>query len=375
MSFVVISGTGVFTPPESISNEELVTAFNLYVDHFNADHAAAIADGSLEPLQRSSCEFIEKASGIKKRHVMNRSGILDPLLMRPDIPERSNDSLSLQAEMGVEAARQAMAAAGKGADEIDAVLVACSNLQRPYPAIAIEIQDALGIDGYAVDMNMACSSAVFAIQAARDAILQGSARAVLVISPEICTGHLNFTDRDSHFIFGDACSAILLEDASLCRVTTPFEVVSTRLKTSFTNAIRNNFGFMNRACPAARDNPDKLFVQQGRKVFKEVTQMVSDLIGEHLAANGIEPSGVRRLWLHQANMNMNTLIGRKVMGRELTADDAPVILDTYANTSSAGSIIAFHTCQDDVQPGEVGVLCAFGAGYSVGSAILRRVQL
>lgn len=372
MSSIVISGTGLFTPAESISNQELVNAFNQYVADFNREHAVAIGRGDVEALQESSCEFIEKASGIKSRYVMNKSGILDPQSMCPHFPERADDQPSLQCEMGVAAARQALAAAGKGPEDVDAVLVACSNLQRPYPAVAIEIQEQLGIEGFAVDMNMACSSATFAIQSAGDCIGQGRARCVLIVNPEICTGHLNFRDRDCHFIFGDACTAIVVEDAAYCTHPAPFEILSTKLKTSFSNNIRNNFGFLNRTAPATVNAADKLFVQQGRKVFKEVIPMVATLITDHLAENGYSPTQLKRLWLHQANLSMNNLISKKVLGRDALADEAPIILDRYANTSSAGSIIAFHQHRDDLQVGDMGVLCSFGAGYSVGSVIVRK---
>ena len=82
-SRVVISGAGLFTPPESVSNHELVESFNAWVDHYNAEHADAIAAGELEPKVHSNVEFIEKASGIKSRFVMNKAGIVDPMRMFP----------------------------------------------------------------------------------------------------------------------------------------------------------------------------------------------------------------------------------------------------------------------------------------------------
>ncbi len=373
MKRTVISGSGLHTPTESISNQELVESFNQYVSQFNHEHVEAINRGELEPLLESSCEFIEKASGIKNRFVVDKHGILNPQIMAPRLEERDNNQPSIQCEMGVSAARQALQAAGKMPMDVDAILVACSNMQRPYPAIAIEIQQQLGIDGYAVDMNMACSSATFAIQTASDAICQGQARSILVINPEICSGHLNFRDRDSHFIFGDACTALLLEDISTCSAATTFEILSTKLKTSFSNNIRNNFGFLNHTSPETVGALDKLFVQQGRKVFKEVIPLVSSLILEHLTTNRIVPAQLKRLWLHQANLNMNTLISKKVLGRTATETEAPVILDRYANTSSAGSIIAFHNHNNDLASGDLGVICAFGAGYSVGSVILQKI--
>ncbi len=369
---VVISGTGLYTPANSISNDELVASFNAYVQQFNADNADAIARGEVEALNESSSAFIEKASGIKSRFVIDKDGILDPQRMVPRIPERSNDEWGILCEMAVGAAKEALERAGKTVADIDGVIVACSNLQRAYPAVAIEVQAALGIQGWGYDMNVACSSATFGIQAAATAIQTGQARAILMVNPEICTGHLNFRDRDSHFIFGDAATAVILERADQATSAHQFDVVSTKLLTQFSNNIRNNFGFLNRAAEEGIGTRDKLFVQEGRKVFKEVCPMVAELIAAHLAENQLEPSQVRRFWLHQANLNMNLLITRKLLGRDAEPHEAPVILDTYANTSSAGSVIALHKYQDDLPAGSLGVLSSFGAGYSIGSVILRK---
>ena len=370
MHQAVIAATGLYTPPHAISNEELVVAFNTFVERHNEQNAQAIATGEVEALTPSSAEFIEKASGIKSRFVMDKAGIVDPEVMAPRLPERSNEELSVLAEMAVEAAKQAIAAWGKPASEIDAVLCAASNMQRAYPAMAIEVQQALGIDGFAFDMNVACSSATFGIKTAADFVANGSARAVLMVNPEICSGHLNFKDRDSHFIFGDVATAVIVERAD--QATGGWEILGTRLKTVFSNNIRNNFGFLNNAAPEGIGAPDKLFVQQGRKVFRDVVPMVSEMIVEHADELGIDPTGLKRLWLHQANINMNEMIGRRVLGRDPTPEENVIILDEYANTSSAGSIIAFHKTNDDFQPGETGLICSFGAGYSAGTVFVRK---
>ena len=379
---VRIVSTGLFTPPHSISNEELVKAFNAYVALYNEEHADAIAGGEIEPLQPSSAEFVEKASGIKSRFVMNKDGIVDPARMSPHLPARPDDELAILAEMGVAAARDALKAADLQPTDIDGVICACSNLQRAYPAVAVEIQAALGVEGFGFDMNVACASAAFGIETGLGLIRAGSRR-ILVVSPEICTAHLNFRDRDSHFIFGDVATAVILERADGEPTGESFDIVSTRLKTRFSNNIRNNFGFLNRterasdevgADPQTSPTTDKLFRQQGRKVFKDVVPLVGEMIATHLSDNGVEPGSVKRLWLHQANLSMNEFIARKVLGRDATREEAPVILDDYANTSSAGSIIAFHKHRADFRPGDIGVISGFGAGYSAGSVIVRKAS-
>ena len=367
----VISGTGLYTPRESISNEELVAAFNSWVDIFNEDNAEAIAEGLEQPKTHSSAEFIEKASGIRSRFVLDKAGILDPHRMTPSIPERADSKLSVMAEIGVEAAKEALHMAGIDGSDLDAVIVAASNMQRAYPAMAVEVQDALGAKGFAFDMNVACSSATFGIQQARDAIRSGSARRVLMVNPEICTGHLNFRDRDSHFIFGDVATAVVIEAGETATSEGCFEIIDSRLQTLFSNNIRNNFGFLNRTDESGIGAVDKLFVQEGRKVFKEVCPAVAEQICQQLADLQISPEQLSRLWLHQANRNMNDLIARRVLGRDPSETESPTILDTYANTSSAGSIIAFHLNRNDLSTGDLGVLCSFGAGYSIGSVVLR----
>ena len=368
----VISATGLYTPPEIVTNEELVASFNTYVERFNQRHAAEIEAGTVTALAPSSVEFIEKASGIKARHVMSKAPLLDPEIMAPRWAERPDEELSVLAEMGVKAARDALARAGRDASDVDAVLCACSNMQRPYPAMAIEIQHELGIEGFGFDMNVACSSATFGIQTAADFIRAGHARSVLVVSPEICTGHNNMRNRDSHFIFGDVATAVLVEAKDIAPAQ-HWDILGTRLKTVFSNNIRNNFGFLNCATPETIGAPDKLFVQEGRKVFKEVVPMVATMIVDHADDLGLDPAALRRLWLHQANQGMNRLIAQRVLGHEANEDESPTVLDTYGNTSSAGSIIAFHLNNTDLAVGDTGVICSFGAGYSAGTVFVRKV--
>jgi beta-ketodecanoyl-[acyl-carrier-protein] synthase len=372
-----ITGSGLYRPPHQISNAELVRSFNAYAERFNAEHAAEIAAGSVQALTPSSIEFIEKASGIKNRYVIDKEGVLDPTRMYPRIPARADDQPSLMAEIAVVAAKQACEQAAISPSQIDAVYCAAANMQRAYPAIACEIQALLGAQGYGFDMNVACSSATFGIEQAVNAVRSGSARCALVVSPEITSAHLEWRDRDCHFIFGDTCTAVLIQRAEDVAPERNqgrgWEILGTRLATVYSNNIRNNFGFMNRCEDSNWQERDKTFMQEGRKVFKEVVPMAAQHIETHLAALNIAPLDVRRFWLHQANLGMNQLVIKKLVGAEAGSDVAPIILDEWANTASAGSIIAFHEHSADFKTGDLGVICSFGAGYSIGSVILRKL--
>jgi beta-ketodecanoyl-[acyl-carrier-protein] synthase len=361
-----ITGTGLFHPTETISNAELVESLNAYVEQYNQQNAEQIAAGELDALRGSSPEFIEKASGIKSRYVVEKSGILDPSRLRPHLKERSNDEISLQAEWGVIAAKQAMQNAGVTAEDIDVVILACSNMQRAYPAVAIEIQTALGIQGYAYDMNVACSAATFGLKQAYDAVKCG-ARRVLLLNVEITSGHLDYRARDGHFIFGDVATASIIEETD---TKSGYEILDIHLFTQFSNNIRNNFGFLNRSEDAVVD--DKLFRQDGRKVFKEVCPLVAKIITTQLEKLQLSAEQIKRFWLHQANANMNELILKLVVGKDADLARAPIILDEFANTSSAGVIIAMHRTGEQVNDGEYAVISSFGAGYSVGSIIVKK---
>ena len=374
MTRIQISGTGLFTPKEILTNDELVDSYNKFVDEFNIENKDKIESGETEALQKSSSEFIEKASGVKARYVQNKSGILDTKFMRPLLRERKEDELSNLAEMGVIAAKQAIENANIDIEKIDAVIVACSNLERPYPAIAIEIQNALNIEGFAFDMNVACSSATFGIQTIYDMIKSGSIRSALMVNPEVCSGHLNFKDRDCHFIFGDVATAVVIEELKEAPSNTnSYEILSTKLYTQFSNNIRNNYGFLNSSSPDGVGKADKLFHQNGRQVFKEVVPKVASLIKEHLDKNNIEVSNIKAMYLHQANENMNRLISKYILGHEASKNFAPIVLDEYANTSSAGSIIAFHKHNNSLKKDDLAIICSFGAGYSIGNVIVRKL--
>lgn len=379
---ICITATGLYTPPYSISNDELVASFNQYVDNYNAKNADAIAKGEKTALVHSTAEFIEKASGIKSRYVMEKDGILNPDIMSPVIPYRKlGEEMSVMAEMGLDALNQALDNAGLQGKDLDAIIVACSNFQRVYPAVAIEIQNYIGMEsGFGFDMNVACSAATFGIAQSVGLIKSGVAKRVAMINIEITSAHLNWRNRDSHFIFGDVATATIIEE-----LDTPkgYEILDSHLYTQFSTNIKNEFGFLDRAEFLAAgtamypdmEEPvtDKLFLQEGRKVFREVCPAVSNLILELLNKNNVQPQAIKKMWLHQANANMIDLILRTVLGKDADKSIAPMVLAEYANTSSASPMIVFHKHQENMQSGDLGVICSFGAGYSIGSVLVKKV--
>jgi beta-ketodecanoyl-[acyl-carrier-protein] synthase len=183
---------------------------------------------------------------------------------------------------------------------------------------------------------------------------------------------VNYCDRDSHFIFGDVSTAVVLENEATCTSEHSYRILGTRALTQYSNNIRSNFGYLARAEGGDPFAADRLFHQNGRKVFKDVCPLAAAHLEAQVAAVGLQTSDIRRWWLHQANLTMNQLITRKLLGADPTQDVAPIVLDRYANTASAGSIIAFAEHHEDLRSGDRGVICSFGAGYSIGSLAIQK---
>jgi beta-ketodecanoyl-[acyl-carrier-protein] synthase len=367
-----ITGAGVWHPEHVLTNQELCDAFNEFVRRENAKNAAAIAAGTAQPLKESSPEFILKASGIEQRYVLDKTGVLDPERMCPNLPERPDDQLAIQAEMAVYAIQRALGAAGRTGEDVDLVVCGASMMQRQYPALAIEIQNAIGARGFGFDLTLGCSSATAAMQMASNAIRSGTATCAVAVAPDIMTGHNNWRERDGHFLFGDAAVAVVIEPIERARPGA-WEILSTRAQSKWSANIRNNFGFLNRCDPPTQFAPDKLFYQAGRRVYKDVVPAASKFIADHVAAHALAPQQVARYWLHQANQNMNDLIAERVLGRAATREEAPVIITEYGNTASAGAPIAFTLHSDDLPAGSIGLMVSFGAGYSFGSLLVQRI--
>jgi len=376
MKSVVISGTGYSHPKHAVSNDQLVDTFNKYVDMFNAENAADIEAGSVQALTHSSSAFIEKASGIKQRYLMDPKGVTDHTVMFPQLSDMASDDVanqSVQVKMMLAAAKNALAEAKLEPSDIDLVINSSSLTERIAPSIGIELARDLGTRGFAYDMAMGCSSATFGMSSAIDHINGGTASKVLVVTCEYLSPAMNYRDRDSHFIFGDACVAMVLEIEGETKSDTAFKVLSRKLFTEFSDNIAAGFGSRALLEPELIRDQSMRFSQNGRTVFKELVPMVVNLVQEHLAETDLSVEDLRRMWLHQANINMNKFAAKKLLGHDASNDESPIILDEFANTGGAGLIIAFNNYKQDFKSGEKGVICSFGAGYSIGSLIVERV--
>ncbi len=270
---IVISGTGVYTPPHSLSNDELVAGYNAHVNQWNADHADEISAGTVAAKELSSTEFIEKASGIKNRYLMEASGLTEPERMYPYLSDMAEDKITktpVQVKMALAAAEKALAQAGIAGNDIDLVIISSSVWERFVPSMATELQQILGAKGFAFDMAMGCSSATFGMSTAYDAVHSGMANKALVVTAEYISPLLAYEDRDGHFIFGDAAVAMVLEREDECSSEHAFRIKSRKLFTEFSTNIVAGFGSRLMVERDRIDDPDQRFRQNGRAVFKEL---------------------------------------------------------------------------------------------------------
>ena len=371
MEEIHIAGTGIWYPEDVITNDEIVSSFNAYVDDFNDKNKEAIDSGNTEQLDHSSSAFIEKASGIKTRHVIDKKNILDINRMMPLVEHEDESKLSIHTIVGIQAAKKAMKAANVEPSDIDAVILGTSHAARNYPSVAIEIQNELGIDGYAYDMLVGCSSTTFAINNAISDIASGLAETILVINPEISTPFVNYKKRDIHFIFGDGCVASIISKKN--NSNNAFKIIDRKLITKFSNNIRSDWSYLARAAGDEKSFDDLLFYQNGNSVFKEVCPLVAKFIKNQLEKVNLSPNEISRFWLHQANSRMVNLIVSKIIGSDnFDTSLAPLPIEKFGNLASAGSMFAFNL-HNDLKKGEKGLICSFGAGYSVCSIIVEKV--
>ncbi|MFC3053592.1 beta-ketoacyl-ACP synthase III [Kordiimonas pumila] len=376
MGGIVISGTGVFTPKHAVSNDALVESYNAHSEAWNNEHAAEIAAGTLAAREMSSSAFIEKASGIKNRYLMDGKGPTEVGRMRPYLAEGAPDNLMgtpVQVQMALAAAKTALEEANLNGEDIDLVIISASVWERFIPSMATELQSILGAKGFAFDMSMACSSATFGISTATDALLSGMANKALVVTAEYLSPLLNFEERDGHFIFGDAAVAMVLERETETTSKNAFRINSRKLFTEYSTNIQAGFGSRAMIERDKINDPAMRFVQNGRVVFKELLPKVIEIVQNQMAETGRKIEDFKRLWLHQANINMNIFATRKLLGRDPSQEDAPIILDDYANTAGAGCMIAFHKYKSDFVKGDLGLICSFGASYSAGYIEVERL--
>jgi beta-ketodecanoyl-[acyl-carrier-protein] synthase len=313
--------------------------------------------------------------GIHERRVVDRGAIVR------GVPSESG---VFGSDLGAKAAEQAIANAGIAATDIEMIICGTSSPDGIYPATAVEIQGKIGAqNAYAFDLLAACSSFAFGLQIARGMIGSGIHRRVLVVSPEYFTAGVNYADPESAFFFGDGAAAAVIEPAGDLGGRSGFQIVDTRAFSIPSRSIRTGLGGTRPfVAGATRNNgrtdaeiefgapDDPYFYQEGRRVFRDVVPTVANETLMFLEQNGLVAADVERFWFHQPSALFLGAIAKRLL--DVKADDERVVIgyDRFGNTSSSGAPMCMAR-DEHLQPGQYGCMSVFGAGYSIGLALVR----
>ncbi len=318
----VVTGVGGYLPDEVVTNNDL----------------AQIVD--------TSDEWIVERTGIRQRH---RAGADQPV-----------------SDLAVEAAKRALAAAGRSPDDVDLIIVGTTTPDLTFPAVATIVQRKLGCPvGVAFDVQAVCSGFVYALSTADGFVARGRSKCALVIGAETMTRLMDWTDRGTCVLFGDGAGAVVLEPG----------------EGDGSTADRGLLGFALRADGAKQD---LLYVDggvssngqighlrmQGNQVFRHAVVNISEAVIAAAGDAGIEVADVDWFIPHQANQRILDGVARR-----LGIDEAKVIstVAEHANTSAASIPLALAKGVEDgrIEPGDVLLMEAMGGGLTWGACVVR----
>jgi len=317
----VITGTGSALPPRRVSNAELADQVD------------------------TSDEWIVERTGIRFRHIAAEGETTSTL--------------------ATDAARAALAAAGVDATAIDLIVLATATPDQTFPASATKVQAALGIsDCVAFDVAAVCSGFLYALQVAESMIRAGSAHKALVIGAETFSRILDWEDRATCVLFGDGAGAIVLE-AQETEAASGRGVLATKLHADG----RHNQLLYVDGGPSTTGTVGKLRMK-GKEVFRHAVVNLASVMGESLAAAGLDPADVDWVVPHQANARILDATAKKL---GLAPEKVIVTVDRHANTSAASVPLALDTAVRDgrIKQGDLLVLEAMGGGFTWGASVVR----
>jgi 3-oxoacyl-[acyl-carrier-protein] synthase III len=303
----------------------------------------------LEKFLDTSDEWIFSRTGIRERRVAAEG--------------------EFTSDLATNAARQALQMAGVDAAEVDLIVVGTITGDFPWPATACLVQNQLGArKAAAYDVSAACSGFVFALDAAVNAVVTGSAKKALVIGAEILTRIIDWQDRNTCVLFGDGAGAVVIEAQE-----GENGILSTHLHSDgscWELLYQAGFGSRNPASQAGLENRLPYLKMQGNEVFKVAVRSLSDVAFEALEANGMTPEDVDLFVPHQANRRILEATAKRL---GFTEEQVYINVDRFGNTSGASIPIALDEANraGRIKEGDVVLFDAFGGGFTWASALLR----
>jgi 3-oxoacyl-[acyl-carrier-protein] synthase-3 len=322
---VRMAGIGAYVPSRCITNDDIAT------------------------LVDTSDEWIRTRTGIRTRHVVS-----------------GDESV---ADLAIEATKQALASAGMEGSEIELIIVASSTPDTIYPAVACQVQTAIGATRAAgFDMALACSGFVYALVVAQQFLRTGMYKTALVIGADIHSRYTNWHDRNTCILFGDGAGAAILT----AEQGAEDNFLASDLHLDGSKGMELTLFTQAENCPLVEPKtPVNDFVyMNGREVFKFAVGVVPSSIQTTCQAAGLAIADLDHVVLHQANIRIMQAMSEKL---GIPEERLVVNLDRYGNTSAASIPIALNEAvlQGKIKPGDKLVLCGFGAGLAWGTTIFR----
>jgi 3-oxoacyl-[acyl-carrier-protein] synthase-3 len=317
--------------------------------------AVITGTGSALPMRRVSNAELAETVDTSDEWIVERTGIRFRYIAGPD---------ETTGTLAADAARAALTAAGKAADEVDLIVLATATPDQTFPATATKVQAMLGIDDcVAFDVGAVCSGFLYAIQVADSLIKTGSATCALVIGAETFSRILDWEDRTTCVLFGDGAGAVVLEARDVAEDGPG--ILASRLHADG----RHNELLYVDGGPSTTGTVGKVRMK-GREVFRHAVNNLASVMDESLAAAGLVPGDVDWVVPHQANARILDATARKL---GLAAGKVVVTVDQHANTSAASVPLALDTAVRDgrIKPGQIVVLEAMGGGFTWGAAVVR----
>ena len=320
----VITAVGGYVPDYILNNQELSTMVD------------------------TTDEWIMSRVGIKERHIQKGEGLGC-------------------SDMAVEAVKQIFEKTGTKPEEIDLIICATVTPDHPFPATANIIADKTGVrNGHGFDLNGACSGFLYALDTASRFIESGAKKKVLVVGTDKMSSIVDYTDRTTCVLFGDAAAAVMLEPSE--------EEIGIRDRILHSDGMGRNYlymkaaGSVHPASHATVDNKMHYIFQDGQPVFKHAVSKMADVSVEIMERNNLSADDLAWLVPHQANLR---IIGATAERMNLAKEKVMINIQRYGNTTAATIPLCLWEWEKQLKKGDNIILAAFGAGFTWGSVYLK----
>ncbi len=307
-----------------------------------------LTNADLEKMVDTNDEWITSRTGIKKRHILKEEG-------------------KATSDMGAEAVKELLKKTGTKAEEIDLIICATVTADMTFPDTANTISYKVGMkNAYGFDLSAACSGFLFALTTGAKFIETGTHKKVIIVGADMMSSIVDYTDRTTCVIFGDAAGAVLLEPDMDSQGVIDSVLKADGVGGKYLN--RKGGGSLNPISQDVVDNRMQYLFQDGRPVFKAAVNGMTTAVKEVMNRNGLEPSDINWMVPHQANMRIiNAVADFMDFPRERVMKN----IQEYGNTTAATLPLCLRDYEDQLKKGDNLILTAFGGGFTWGATFLK----